>query len=77
MSEELSSGSNPIDQLTPLLEVSYPAAMSESTSEQWHRVLDADDLPEGRVTTVTVGRRSLAVSHHEGRYGAIDNRCPH
>lgn len=51
--------------------------MSESTSEQWHRVLDADDLPEGRVTTVTVGRRSLAVSHHEGRYGAIDNRCPH
>jgi len=77
MSEELSSGSNPIDQLTPLLWVSYPAAMSESTSEQWHRVLDADDLPEGRVTTVTVGRRSLAVSHHEGRYGAIDNRCPH
>jgi pyruvate oxidase len=43
----------------------------------WHRVLDSDELPEGRVTTVTVGRRSLAVSHYDGGYGAIDNRCPH
>jgi thiamine pyrophosphate-dependent acetolactate synthase large subunit-like protein/nitrite reductase/ring-hydroxylating ferredoxin subunit len=48
----------------------------------WHRVLGPDELPVGRVTTVTVGRRSLAVSHvddtDEGpRYGAIDNRCPH
>ena len=44
---------------------------------EWHRVLDLDGLPEGRVTTVTVGRRSLAVSRSEGGYGAIDNRCPH
>ncbi len=44
---------------------------------EWHRVLGADELPEGRVTTVTVGRRSLAVSHYDGGYGAIDNRCPH
>ncbi len=43
----------------------------------WHRVLDTDDLPDGRVTTVTVGRRSLAVSHSDGGYGAIDNHCPH
>jgi thiamine pyrophosphate-dependent acetolactate synthase large subunit-like protein/nitrite reductase/ring-hydroxylating ferredoxin subunit len=46
-------------------------------SDNWHRVLGPDELPEGRVTTVTVGRRSLAVSHHEGTYGAIDNACPH
>jgi len=43
----------------------------------WHKVLDPDGLPEGRVTTVTVGRRSLAVSNIEGGYGAIDNHCPH
>ncbi|HMN98021.1 MAG TPA: thiamine pyrophosphate-binding protein [Miltoncostaeaceae bacterium] len=43
----------------------------------WHRVLGPDDLPEGRVTTVTAGHRSLAMTHHEGRYGALDNRCPH
>jgi nitrite reductase/ring-hydroxylating ferredoxin subunit len=44
---------------------------------EWHRVLDADGLPAGRVTTVTVGRRSLAVSNSGGGYGAIDNHCPH
>ncbi len=48
----------------------------------WHKVLDVDELPEGRVTTVTVGRRSLAVSNYvdgdgNGGYGAIDNHCPH
>ena len=43
----------------------------------WYRVLGPDDLPEGRVTTVTAGHRSLAITHHEGRYGALDNRCPH
>ncbi|MFT7601896.1 MAG: pyruvate oxidase, partial [Acidimicrobiales bacterium] len=43
----------------------------------WHRVLDQNDLPEGRVTTVTIGKRSLAISHHEGSFGALDNRCPH
>ena len=44
---------------------------------EWHRVLEPGELPEGRVTTVTVGRRSLAVSHYEGGFGAIDNACPH
>jgi thiamine pyrophosphate-dependent acetolactate synthase large subunit-like protein/nitrite reductase/ring-hydroxylating ferredoxin subunit len=43
----------------------------------WHKMLERDELPEGRVTTVTIGRRSLAVSHHQGRYGALDHRCPH
>jgi pyruvate oxidase len=43
----------------------------------WHRVLGPDELPEGRVTTVTVGRRSLAVTHHNGQYGCLDNACPH
>ncbi len=43
----------------------------------WHKILDHGELDEGRVTTVTVGRRSLAVSHHRGTYGALDNACPH
>lgn len=43
----------------------------------WHKALDIEELPEGRVTTVTIGTTSLAVSHHEGQFGAIDNACPH
>ena len=44
---------------------------------EWFRVLDENDLPEGRVTTVVAGHRSLALSHFEGKFCAIDNRCPH
>ncbi len=44
---------------------------------EWHKALDRDALPEGRVTTVTIGRRTLAVTHYDGGYGALDNRCPH
>ena len=44
----------------------------------WHKLLDTDDLPEGRVTTVTIGHASLCVSHtEEGGFGCIDNACPH
>ena len=43
----------------------------------WHKVLDADELPEGRVTTVSIGRRSLCVTNVNGTFGAMDNHCPH
>jgi pyruvate oxidase len=44
----------------------------------WHRVLESPgELPEGRVRTVTAGRRSIALTHYDGRFGALDNRCPH
>ncbi|RZV43753.1 MAG: thiamine pyrophosphate-binding protein, partial [Acidimicrobiales bacterium] len=43
----------------------------------WHKILDPEELEEGRVKTVTVGHQSLAVSHHEGSYGCVDNACPH
>src|SRR5215831_2248844 len=47
------------------------------TTTRWHRVLSADELPEGRVTTVLAGHRSLALTHVDGKWGALDNRCPH
>jgi pyruvate oxidase len=53
-----------------------PQALPEGDIE-WHRALGPDELPEGRVKTVTVGRRSLAMTHYEGCYGALDNRRPH
>ncbi len=44
---------------------------------EWHKVLDLDELPDGRVTTVTIGTQSLCVSNVGGRYGTIDNACTH
>ena len=44
---------------------------------EWHKVADLDDLPDGRVRTVTVGRHSLALTRVGDRYGVLDNHCPH
>ena len=52
-------------------------ALPDLTNADWVRVLDLDELPEGRVTSVTVGTRTLAVTHVQGQYGALDARCPH
>jgi len=44
---------------------------------RWYRVADPADLPEGRVMTVVAGRKSLALTHYEGKFSALDNTCPH
>jgi thiamine pyrophosphate-dependent acetolactate synthase large subunit-like protein/nitrite reductase/ring-hydroxylating ferredoxin subunit len=53
--------------------------MAATTGEKlvWCRVLNLDELPEGRVKTVTAAHRQLAMTHFEGQYAALDNRCPH
>lgn len=44
----------------------------------WQRLVGLDELPEGRVVTVTVGHESLCVTHtEEGGYGCLGNACPH
>ncbi|MBW2461961.1 MAG: Rieske 2Fe-2S domain-containing protein, partial [Deltaproteobacteria bacterium] len=43
----------------------------------WLKALDAEELPDGRVKAVTCGHRTLCLTHFEGEYGALDNRCPH
>ena len=54
------------------------AGIGAEPDRAWHRVAGPGELGEGRVRTVTVGRRSLALCRvADGRYGALDNRCPH
>jgi thiamine pyrophosphate-dependent acetolactate synthase large subunit-like protein/nitrite reductase/ring-hydroxylating ferredoxin subunit len=44
----------------------------------WHKVLDIKhDLPEGRVMTVTAGHKGICLTHFEGKFSALDNKCPH
>jgi thiamine pyrophosphate-dependent acetolactate synthase large subunit-like protein/nitrite reductase/ring-hydroxylating ferredoxin subunit len=43
----------------------------------WTKVLEPDQLPEGRATSVTCGRATLCMTHFEGEYGALTNKCPH
>ena len=43
----------------------------------WISVGHIDDLPEGRVRTVTARTVSICLSHFEGEWAAMDNHCPH
>lgn len=43
----------------------------------WHKALEIDELPEGRVKSVTIGLTSICMTHYKGKYGALDNHCPH
>ncbi len=44
----------------------------------WHKVLsNKDKLPEGRVQTVTAGHQGICLTHFEGKFSALDNKCPH
>jgi len=44
---------------------------------RWVHVASVDELPEGRVKTVVAGHKTLALTHFEGKFSALDNACPH
>ena len=52
-------------------------ANSTSTNLTWHKALSRDELPDGRVKTVTIGVESICMTHHQGKYAALCNACPH
>ncbi|MDH3689816.1 MAG: thiamine pyrophosphate-binding protein, partial [Gammaproteobacteria bacterium] len=43
----------------------------------WQKVLELDELADGRVKPVTCSKMTLCITHYEGQYGALDNKCPH
>lgn len=44
---------------------------------QWYRAADLDEMAEGRVKTAVCGAHTVCLTRHEGRFGALENRCPH
>jgi nitrite reductase/ring-hydroxylating ferredoxin subunit len=46
-------------------------------ADGWHRVDPVDVPAEGRVRSVTVDGRTVALARCGGRLGALENRCPH
>ncbi|QAU11553.1 thiamine pyrophosphate-binding protein [Halorubrum sp. BOL3-1] len=43
----------------------------------WHKALSPDELPEGRVDAVSCGGTTVAMTHYDGEYAALNNSCPH
>ncbi|OCB59850.1 pyruvate oxidase [Mycobacterium vulneris] len=50
---------------------------SQQQDLRWHKVAEADELAEGEVMVCPVGLKTVALTKLHGRYGAIDNHCPH
>ncbi len=52
--------------------------MTSKKETVWYKVLsNKDKLPEGRVQTVTAGHQGICLTHFEGKFSALDNKCPH
>jgi thiamine pyrophosphate-dependent acetolactate synthase large subunit-like protein/nitrite reductase/ring-hydroxylating ferredoxin subunit len=52
---------------------------SDTTAKalRWHKALELDELPEGRVKPVTCTHQTVCMTHFEGGYHALNNACPH
>ena len=48
-----------------------------STKRSWEKVLNPDELAEGRVQAVTCRHQTVCMTHFKGKYAALDNKCPH
>ena len=49
-----------------------------ATKMKWHKVLDnVEDLPEGRVMSANAEHQVVCLTHFEGKFSALDNKCPH
>jgi thiamine pyrophosphate-dependent acetolactate synthase large subunit-like protein/nitrite reductase/ring-hydroxylating ferredoxin subunit/CDGSH-type Zn-finger protein len=49
----------------------------EGIETTWYRVAEVGDLQEGEVRTVQAGSKGIALTRFDGRYGALENACPH
>jgi thiamine pyrophosphate-dependent acetolactate synthase large subunit-like protein/nitrite reductase/ring-hydroxylating ferredoxin subunit len=65
-----------MDEHPPATPSTEPVA-APTEPHEWHRVLAPDELGDHRVTTVTVGRRTLCMTRVGDTFGALDNACPH
>ena len=57
--------------------LSSDRSTSEVAAGTWHRVSSVDLPGDGRVRSVTVDGRSLALTRCAAVLGALENRCPH
>ncbi|MFK7844109.1 MAG: thiamine pyrophosphate-dependent enzyme [Rhodothermales bacterium] len=43
----------------------------------WYKVLENDELPDGRIKPVTCAHKTVCLTRVGNSYGALDNKCPH
>jgi pyruvate oxidase len=51
--------------------------VATDNQQVWYKTLDLDELPEGRVMPKAIGLHTVCMTHFEGEYAALLNKCPH
>ena len=54
-----------------------PSQTDASPELNWVKVAELDELAEGRAKSASAGSKSIALTHFDGQYAAMDNHCPH
>jgi thiamine pyrophosphate-dependent acetolactate synthase large subunit-like protein/nitrite reductase/ring-hydroxylating ferredoxin subunit len=54
-----------------------PTEGAVKTETKWYKVAGPNDVAAGTVKEVKAGTRTIALTHLDGQYGAIDGQCPH
>jgi nitrite reductase/ring-hydroxylating ferredoxin subunit len=59
--------------------LAYPSRLAAPgvAADEWHPVLDVDELPPGTMRRVTRGELDLLIAHTSEGVVAVDDRCPH
>lgn len=50
---------------------------SIETKKVWYKVAGVNQLQDNEVRSVQAGSKTLALTYFQGKYGALDNACPH
>jgi len=53
------------------------ADKARNLHREWRKVPDADALKDGQTLTLKMGANTIVVSNDDGKFGALDNACPH
>ncbi|MFA6109582.1 MAG: Rieske (2Fe-2S) protein [Candidatus Latescibacterota bacterium] len=61
----------------PLSDRASSGAAAEAADLVYHQLCRADELAEGQGRPLTIDGTHLAIFRYQGRYHAVDNRCPH
>jgi len=51
--------------------------LAPNAQQVWYKALELDELPEGRVMAKAIGVHTACMTHFEGEYAALLNKCPH
>lgn len=51
--------------------------IKKKNNVKWVKIAEENDLPNERIKTVVADKRQVCLAHHNNKFSALGNRCPH